>query len=59
MLCNALGLANWIDVCPLDGALLASGGLGKYVKIFDRREAKIVRRFDCKTTGKTTVNLVF
>ena len=36
----------WIDVCQSDGNLLASGGYDLNVKIFDKRESKIVQTFD-------------
>ena len=36
----------WIDVCQSDGNLLASGGGDENIKIYDRRESKIVRIFD-------------
>ena len=37
---------RWIDVCQSNGNLLASGGGDMTVKIFDKREAKIVQTFD-------------
>ena len=37
---------RWIDVCQSNGNLLASGGGNMAVKIFDKREAKIVQTFD-------------
>ena len=36
----------WIDVCHSNGNLLASGGSDDKVKIFDKRESKIVQTFD-------------
>ena len=36
----------WIDVCQSNGNLLASGGEDHNVKVFDKREVKIVRTFD-------------
>ena len=35
----------WIDVCPVDGNLLATSHYG-YTNIFDKRESNIVRKFD-------------
>lgn len=37
---------NGIDVCPLDGNLLAACSISKKIDILDRRESKIVKRFD-------------
>lgn len=36
----------WIDVCPNNGNLLASGGQDENIKIFDKRQSKIVQTFD-------------
>ena len=36
----------WIDVCPTDSNLLASGGDDVDIKIFDKRESKIVKTID-------------
>ena len=36
----------WIDACPIDGNLLASGGIAEKVKIFDKRELNIVKTFE-------------
>ena len=38
----------WIDVCPTNNNLLAAAGYDRKVKIFDRREAKIVKIIDPK-----------
>ena len=38
-----IGVTNWIDVCPENGNLLASGGEDNNVKIFDKRELNIVQ----------------
>ncbi len=35
----------WIDVCPSDSNLLAAGGKDISVKVYDRRESKIVKTF--------------
>ena len=42
----------WIDVCQSNENLLAFGGQDKIVKIFDKRESKIVKTFDSIHTGK-------
>lgn len=34
-----------MDVCQNDGNLISSGGADKRVKIYDRRESKIVKTF--------------
>ena len=36
----------WIDVCPSNQNLLATAGSDKKIKIYDRREAKIVKIID-------------
>ena len=33
----------WIDVCHSNGNLLVSGGQDKDVKVFDKRESRIVQ----------------
>ena len=35
----------WIDICQRDGNMLATCGYDKYVRIFDKRESRIVRTF--------------
>ena len=40
-----------IDVCQSNGNLLASVGMDKNVKIFDKRESKIVQTFDAIHKG--------
>lgn len=42
---SSLGYAHGMDVCPNDGNLLASGGVSKTIKIFDKRESTIVWDF--------------
>ncbi len=42
----------WIDVCQSNGNLLASGGVDRAIKIFDKRESKIVKTFDSVHLGK-------
>ena len=41
-----LGFTICIDVCSNNGNLLVSGGRDQRVRIFDKRESKIVRIFD-------------
>ena len=41
-----LDVTQWIDVCQSDGNMLATGGKDENVKIFDKREYKIVQTFD-------------
>ena len=41
-----VGNTHWIDVCPNNGNLLAAGGSDMSLKIFDKRESKIVKTFD-------------
>lgn len=46
-----IGWIFWIDVCPVDGNLLVSGG-NTDVKVYDRRVSKIVRTFEKVHRGK-------
>mgnify|MGYP000914691206 FL=1 len=43
---------RWIDVCPINGNLLAAAGTDGKVKIFDKRELKVVKVFDEVHKGK-------
>lgn len=43
---------RWIDVCQNNPNLLASGGEEFNVKIFDRRESKIVEIFEKIHSGR-------
>ncbi len=47
-----IDFAYWIDVCQSNGNLLTSGGQDKNVKIFDKRESKIVKTFEGVHSGK-------
>ena len=39
-------MTYWIDVCQNDGNLLVSGGDDRIIKIFNKRESKIIKTFD-------------
>ena len=39
-------MTYWIDVCQNDGNLLVSGGTDTSIKVFDKRESKIIKTFD-------------
>ena len=39
-------MTYWIDVCQNDGNLLVSCGTDTSIKIFDKRESKIIKTFD-------------
>ena len=43
-----------IDVCPINGNLVAAGGDDKSLKIFDKREAKIVKTYDDLHSSKSS-----
>ena len=43
---NATDATLSIDVCPSNGNLLASSGEDNNIKIFDKRNSKIIRTFD-------------
>ena len=45
----------WIDVCQNDGNLLVSSGWDKNIKIFDKRESKIIKTFDDVHSSKNLV----
>ena len=47
---------RWIDVCPTDENLLATCGHDMDIKIYDRRESKIVRTFYDIHFGKICSN---
>ncbi len=49
---SLIAWTNWIDVCQSNGNLLASGGGDKVIKIFDKRESKIVKTFEGIHSGK-------
>jgi hypothetical protein len=42
---NCSDTTIWIDVCQANGNLLASCGQDEQIKVFDRRESRIVKRF--------------
>ena len=41
-----IGVIYGFDVCPTDANLLTSGGYDKKIKIYDRRESKIIKTFE-------------
>jgi WD40 repeat protein len=41
-----VGWTYWIDVSQSNGNLLVSGGDDTIIKIFDKRESKIVKTFE-------------
>ncbi len=49
------GWTFWIDVCQSNGNLLASGGGDKVIKIFDKRESKIVQTFEGVHSSKNYI----
>lgn len=36
----------WIDACPSNGNLIASGGEDKSIKLYDKRSSRIVKIFN-------------
>ena len=56
---SLLDTTYWIDVCQKDGNLLATGGGGKKVKIFDKRHGEIIQTFDKIHQGKQVCSAVF
>lgn len=44
-----------IDVCPGDGRLLALAGYNDKLRIFDKRESKIVKTFEGLYGSKNTL----
>ena len=49
---RSIAITLWIDVCPTDANLLVSGGTDCDIKIYDRRESKIVKIFAGIHSGK-------
>ena len=49
----------WIDVCQSDGNMLASGGTDGILKIFDKRESKIVQTYSIHTSNILLFNESF
>ncbi len=47
-----IGTTFWIDVCQSYPNLLASGGEDGIIKIFDKRESKVVKAFEGVHSGK-------
>ena len=47
-----IGITNSIEVCPINNNLLATAGEDNNIKIFDRREAKIVKTIEFKDKCK-------
>lgn len=45
-------MSYWMDVCQSNGNLLAIGGDDCNIKIFDKRESRIVKTFDGIHSGK-------
>ena len=43
VICIHIGQTYWVDVCPRDGNLLASGGTDNLIKVFDKRQSKIAK----------------
>ena len=46
MFFHFIGVAGWIDANQTNGNFLVSGGGDYNVKVFDKRESKIVKNFD-------------
>ena len=57
-MCFFVEYTCWIDVCQSNGNLLASGGDDMNVKIFGKRESKIVRTLDGIHTGNIFICLI-
>ena len=58
LLIKIIGTTNWIDVCPTDANLLASGGTDKIVKVYDQRESKILEIYKGIELGKIDLNIL-
>ena len=54
-----VALITSIDVSPVDGNLVASGGFDHIIKVYDRRDSKIVRNFDTVNTGEISLYGIF
>ena len=47
-----IAFAHWIDVCPNNENLLAAGGTSESIKIFDKRESKIIKTYENTHSGQ-------
>lgn len=50
-LAYSLDVTFSIDVCPANNNLVASAGADKDIKLYDRREARIVRKIKTSHSG--------
>ena len=41
----------WIDACPTDSNLLAAGGFGMNISVYDKRNSKVVEVIKGVHTG--------
>ena len=51
---HSVGIAWCLDVCPTDNNIIAVGGEDRVVKIYDRRESKVIKEIGDSKDGNSS-----